>query len=130
LKIHFNIFFHLCLGLPSGVFPSGFLTKTLSALLTLSMRAACSVHPNLLDLITLIIGEAPYYAISSFFMLFPLPSVCVSSVWQGINVHIHTKYMVSYSFVYFNLYVSHVGYRKTKDSEVRCSKCSSIVLYS
>ena len=29
LKIHLNIFFHLCLGLPSDFFPLGFPTKTL-----------------------------------------------------------------------------------------------------
>ena len=33
LKIHLNIFLHLSLGLPSGLFPSGFPTKTLYILL-------------------------------------------------------------------------------------------------
>jgi hypothetical protein len=31
LKIHFNIILHLCLGLPSGLFPSNLPTKTLYA---------------------------------------------------------------------------------------------------
>ena len=42
------LFTHLRLGLPSGLFPSGFLTKTLSS----PIRATCSAHLILLDFIT------------------------------------------------------------------------------
>jgi hypothetical protein len=43
---------HLRLGFPSGLIPSGFLTKTLYAPLLSSVRAACPAHLLLLDLIT------------------------------------------------------------------------------
>ena len=43
---------HLLLGLPSGLFPSGFLTKTLYTSLTSPIRATCPSHLILLDFIT------------------------------------------------------------------------------
>ena len=51
LKIHFNII-HLRLGLPSGLFPSGFPTNNLYTPLLSSIRATFSANLILLDLIT------------------------------------------------------------------------------
>ena len=49
---------HLSLVLPSGLLPLGFPTKTLYAHLLSPIRAICSVHLSLLDLITrIILGE-------------------------------------------------------------------------
>jgi hypothetical protein len=45
---------HLCLGLPSGLFPSGFPTNILYAV-PAAIHATCPTHLILLDLIILII---------------------------------------------------------------------------
>jgi hypothetical protein len=55
---------HLSLGLPSGLFPSGFPTKTLYMPLLFSMHATCPVHLILLDFITRIIEGEEYKSLS------------------------------------------------------------------
>jgi len=52
LKIHLNIILQLSLGLPVGLFPSGFPTKTLYTPVLSPKRATCPAHLILLDLIT------------------------------------------------------------------------------
>ena len=50
LKIHFNTIPHLSLGLPSGLLPPGFPTKTLCAPLFYSVHATWPAHLILSDL--------------------------------------------------------------------------------
>jgi len=58
LKIHLNIIPHLRLGLPSGLFPLGFPTKTLYTPLLYPIRATCPSHLILLDLITYLLTHS------------------------------------------------------------------------
>ena len=52
------LFTHLRLGLPSGLFPSGFPSKTLYTPLSSPIRATCTAHLIVLDFITRkILGE-------------------------------------------------------------------------
>jgi hypothetical protein len=44
LKIHLNISSHLRLGLPNGLFPTGFPTNTLCTPLSSPIRATCPAH--------------------------------------------------------------------------------------
>jgi hypothetical protein len=52
-----TLFSHLCLGLPSGLFYSGFPTRTSYAFLFYHVRATWSANLILYDLIILICGD-------------------------------------------------------------------------
>ena len=65
LDIHPNIIHRLPLGLPSGLLPSGFTTKTLYTPLSSPIRATCPAHLILLDFITRTILGEEYKSFSS-----------------------------------------------------------------
>ena len=65
LKIHHNLSTLLRLSLPSGLFPSGFTTKTLYTPFLSPIRATCPAHPILLDFITRTILGEQYRSLSS-----------------------------------------------------------------
>ena len=56
---------HLRLGLPNGLFPSGFPTKSLCTPLSSSIHATCRAHLILLDFITCTILGEEYRELSS-----------------------------------------------------------------
>jgi hypothetical protein len=70
-KFHYNIIFHLCMGLLSGLFPLGFPTKKFYVFLISTVHITCPVHHILLDLVKCTCFEAPHYAVCS--NLLPLP---------------------------------------------------------
>ena len=77
---------HLCLGLPSGLCPSGFPTTTLYTPFLSPIHTACPTHLTLLDLLTWTILGEQYRSLSSSlynFFHFPLTSPLLSQVFSS-----------------------------------------------
>jgi len=84
---------HLCLGLPSGLFPSGFHTKTLYTPLLTPMHATYPTHSILLYLVPQIISGEEYRPLSSSlcsFLHYPVnssllrPNILLSTLFANI----------------------------------------------
>ena len=88
---------HLRLGLPSGLLPSGFPTKTLHIPLTTPIRATCPVHLIHLDFITsTILGEEYKSFSSSLCNLLHSP---ITSSLLGPNIHLNAMFSYTLSFL-------------------------------
>jgi hypothetical protein len=77
---------HLRLGLPSGLFPSGFPAKTLYTFLPSPMRATCPIHLILLDLVCLIMY--------CFAPLFSKNKMCFWSVMHSVSQRLPNEHWV------------------------------------
>jgi len=97
---------HLSRGVPSGVFPSGFCTKTLYAFLISTVRVIWPAHLILLDLITLTISDKSYRS------------------WNSKLLYIQIMLTLN------SCYTCNTNYKKTHYNE--CSSCiiSRTILHS
>ena len=73
LEIHRNVIHPSMLGLPSGIFPSGFPTKTLDTPLSSPICATCPAHLILLNFITRTILGEEYRSFSSRYAIYSIP---------------------------------------------------------
>jgi len=89
------LYSHLCLGLPSGLFPSDFPTKTLYMPLLSTIHAMCPTHHIILDLITQTILGEQYISLSTSLCSFLHSPVTSSRL--GPNILLNTLFSNTFS---------------------------------
>jgi hypothetical protein len=85
------LFSHLCLSLPSDLFPYGFPTNILYAFSFSPMLATFPVHLILFDLIIVIILHPSLVQIFTLSPCSQTRSVCVHNLIAGTRFYTHTK---------------------------------------
>ena len=93
---------HLRLGLPSGLLPSGFPTKTLYTPLSSTIRATCPAHLILLDFITRTILGEEYKSFSSSLCSLPhspLPCPSWVQIFSSTPCSVPTSYKLELVYV-------------------------------
>ena len=88
---------HLRLGLPSGLLPSGFPSKTLYTSISSPIRATCPAHLILLNFITCTILGEEYKSFSS--SLCNLLHSPITSSLLGPNILLNTMFSNTHSFL-------------------------------
>ena len=88
LKTHFNIILHLRQGLPSGLFPPGFPTKTTYSPILSPLSATCSTHLILYFINRTILGEH-YRSLSSSSCNYLHSLVTLPLLYPNIYIYIY-----------------------------------------
>ena len=125
------VFFHVRLGRPSELFPSGFLSRTMYVFIFYPIHATCSTHPIFIDLITQMILGDEYKSWSSSIRVCCFPPSYPHCVVSILHQQQHTEKVEKERACGRN--ESHtsqlVGVGKTRTEEVSARRTCSFILW-